>query len=212
MATETTTVSLVRHGEVHNPGQIYYGRLPDYALNEMGREQAGAAADYFRSRTVANIYASPMLRTQQTAEIIARMCGLTFQTIELLNEVHSPFDGDPLSVLAGRAWDLYSGSAAKFEQMVDVLERVVNFIKWSADQYPGQHTVGVTHGDLLGLAFLWGQGVTAKDLPEKGRSYENLGMSDNYPAPASIVSLVWRKGDEAEQPQVTYFNPAADAE
>ena len=30
----------MRHGEVHNPDKILYGRLPDFHLSEKGRAQA----------------------------------------------------------------------------------------------------------------------------------------------------------------------------
>ena len=35
---------LVRHGEVHNPERILYGRLPGYRLSELGQQMAEAAA------------------------------------------------------------------------------------------------------------------------------------------------------------------------
>ena len=38
--TEKTIVHVMRHGEVHNPDKILYGRLPDYHLSEKGRAQA----------------------------------------------------------------------------------------------------------------------------------------------------------------------------
>ena len=36
----TTTVHLVRHGEVHNPERILYGRLPGYRLSARGEQMA----------------------------------------------------------------------------------------------------------------------------------------------------------------------------
>jgi hypothetical protein len=36
----TTIVHLMRHGEVHNPAGVLYGRLPDYHLSERGRAMA----------------------------------------------------------------------------------------------------------------------------------------------------------------------------
>ena len=44
--TEKTIVHVMRHGEVHNPDKILYGRLPDYHLSERGRAQAQAVADW----------------------------------------------------------------------------------------------------------------------------------------------------------------------
>ena len=41
---ERTVVHLLRHGKVHNPDGILYGRLPGYRLSASGTEMAVAAA------------------------------------------------------------------------------------------------------------------------------------------------------------------------
>ena len=40
-----TTIHLMRHGEVHNPGGILYGRLPGYHLSTLGHQMAQQVAD-----------------------------------------------------------------------------------------------------------------------------------------------------------------------
>ena len=45
----TTTIYLLRHGEVHNPEGIIYGRLPGYRLNEVGRGQSVPPANSWPS-------------------------------------------------------------------------------------------------------------------------------------------------------------------
>ena len=35
---DRTVVHLVRHGEVHNPDRVLYGRLPEFHLSALGRE------------------------------------------------------------------------------------------------------------------------------------------------------------------------------
>ena len=62
----------MRHGEVHNPRAIFYGRMPRFRLSEAGRRQAEAAADYLAGAPLAAIYTSPLLRARQTAAIIQR--------------------------------------------------------------------------------------------------------------------------------------------
>ena len=37
---EKTIVHVMRHGEVHNPEQILYGRLPGYRLSPLGERMA----------------------------------------------------------------------------------------------------------------------------------------------------------------------------
>ena len=39
-----TIVHLLRHGEVHNPEGVLYGRLAGYNLSELGHEMAAAVA------------------------------------------------------------------------------------------------------------------------------------------------------------------------
>lgn len=64
---------LVRHGEVHNPHRVLYGRLADYHLSRAGRRMAQAAADHLASldRPVTALYSSPLERTQESAEPFA---------------------------------------------------------------------------------------------------------------------------------------------
>lgn len=71
-----TLIHLVRHAEVENPRNVWYGRLEGFHLSERGRRQAAALADHFSEHDVAAIYSSPLDRAIQTAEAIARPLGL----------------------------------------------------------------------------------------------------------------------------------------
>lgn len=48
--THTVKVHLMRHGEVHNPERIVYGRLPGYRLSEKGRQMVRLSAEEFAAR------------------------------------------------------------------------------------------------------------------------------------------------------------------
>jgi len=54
--TSQTSISLIRHGHVHNPDNIVYGRLPGFRLSELGREQAQAVAAYWRDKPLAAVF------------------------------------------------------------------------------------------------------------------------------------------------------------
>jgi broad specificity phosphatase PhoE len=43
-------IHLIRHGEVHNPGGVLYGRLPHFHLTEAGHEMARMAAEELKRR------------------------------------------------------------------------------------------------------------------------------------------------------------------
>ena len=80
MSDQHSVVHLLRHGEVHNPEGVLYGRLPGYRLSERGVQMADMAAQALARHDVAAVIASPMERAQQTAEPIAREHGLTVGT------------------------------------------------------------------------------------------------------------------------------------
>lgn len=66
-----TLIHFVRHAEVENPKNIWYGRLEGFVLSERGRRQAQALADHFAGSELAAVYSSPLERAIQTAEAIA---------------------------------------------------------------------------------------------------------------------------------------------
>jgi broad specificity phosphatase PhoE len=75
-----TLILLVRHGQTElNRAERFRGRS-EVPLNEAGLAQAEAAARRIASgwKPMA-IYSSPLKRAIQTAEVIARVCGLSYQ-------------------------------------------------------------------------------------------------------------------------------------
>jgi broad specificity phosphatase PhoE len=100
---ETTTVHVMRHGEVHNPTGILYGRLPGFGLSERGRSQAQAVADSLADHDIVLVKASPLQRAQETARPIAERHGLAVETDPDLIESANFFEGRRLSPGDG-AW------------------------------------------------------------------------------------------------------------
>ena len=74
---DVTIVHLMRHGEVHNPHGILYGRLPDYHLSELGLKMAERVADHLAGRDITHVVSSPLERAQETAAPLATALGLT---------------------------------------------------------------------------------------------------------------------------------------
>jgi broad specificity phosphatase PhoE len=90
---ESTTVHLLRHGEVENPQRVMYVRLPGYHLSAAGRAMADAAADFFAERPVVALYCSPLERAQETARPVAERLGLDIVTDDRLIEPWNHFEG-----------------------------------------------------------------------------------------------------------------------
>ena len=86
---------LVRHGEVHNPEGVLYGRLPNYRLSELGEQMAEAAAQELAAsdREVSRIIASPLERARQSAAPIALAFNLPIEIDERISEPTNAFEG-----------------------------------------------------------------------------------------------------------------------
>ena len=97
-STVETIVHVLRHGEVHNPNGILYGRLPGFSLSVAGRSQAGAVARSLADHDIAMVIASPLQRAQETAAPIAAAHDLIVRTDENLIEAGNTFEGLRVSV------------------------------------------------------------------------------------------------------------------
>lgn len=93
-----TVVHLLRHGEVHNPEKVLYGRLPGYRLSELGQQMAQRAAVALRDHDISHVISSPMERAQQTAAPVAQAHGLEVGLDPLLIEADNVFEGQRVSV------------------------------------------------------------------------------------------------------------------
>lgn len=94
----TSTVHLVRHGEVQNPDRVLYGRLPGFHLSDRGYAMADRIAEHFVARkesgaNIASVAASPLLRAQETAMPTARALGLTLLEEPRVIEADNRFEG-----------------------------------------------------------------------------------------------------------------------
>ncbi len=88
-----TVVHLVRHGEVHNPERVLYGRLPGYHLSDLGHAMAERVAAHFAGHDIARVVASPLERAQETAAPVGATLGLPVRTDDRLIEAANHFEG-----------------------------------------------------------------------------------------------------------------------
>ncbi len=98
MSAISSTVHVLRHGEVHNPESILYGRQPGWRLSERGIAMAQAVADWSKELSLGAIHASPLERAQQTAAPIAKLHNLEIKSDDRLIEAANIFEGKPFGV------------------------------------------------------------------------------------------------------------------
>ncbi len=86
-------VHLLRHGKVHNPTNVLYGRLPGYHLAASGRAMAAGVAEYLHDADIAYLAASSLQRAQETARPLAERTGLPVLTDDRIIEAANDFEG-----------------------------------------------------------------------------------------------------------------------
>jgi len=148
-----TTIYLVRHGEYENPDYVFPCRLPGFGLSVRGRAQVRQlAASYFANKPVVALYSSPLLRTKQTAQILAETLHLSIMFDDRLLEVTTHADGVPMKLFDETNGGLsytpeYQAKGA--ESIEDLIIRMDNFIQEKVRKHQGREVLIVTHGDPM---------------------------------------------------------------
>lgn len=113
-AEESIVIDFARHGQsIGNVAGILETQPPGTELSAQGQTQADTLAEaLYQHGPYAGIYASELVRTQETAAPLASMLGMHTQVLAGLNEIDAGiFDGQPvyspegiLYLLAPTAW------------------------------------------------------------------------------------------------------------
>lgn len=197
-----TIVHLIRHGEVHNPGKILYGRLPGYRLSDRGRAMAEATAEAFAGHDLAYVACSPLQRTRETCEPVTRVTGLEPVIDPDVLEAGNTFEG-----LHVRGWDsdLWNprywprlrrpGVPSWGEPYEEIADRMFAAIGRAREAAEGREAIIVTHQLCVVAAARRARGLSLAHNP-----------ADRQCDLSSVTSLVFL-GDAIVD--VRYSEPAA---
>jgi broad specificity phosphatase PhoE len=149
---QRTVVHLLRHGEVHNPHRLLYGRMPGYHLSELGRRMADLAAEHLGDHDITHLVSSPLERAQETAAPIADAHGLEVTLDPRVIEAENYFEGLPVAGGSGllRHPRLYPKMLNPFrpswgEPYVELVERMRQAIVDARTAARGHEAVIVSH-------------------------------------------------------------------
>lgn len=157
-----TCLYFVRHGEVNNPNDIFYGRLPGYALSELGRKQVLETAEYLVPQHIKRIYTSKLLRAKQSAQIIQQKLNLSeIHFSSGISEITTSFQGQSFSAVRERNYDVFASpdNGITGETTGEILQRMRKFVSKITKTQRGEHIVVVSHGDPIMLLRAWIEGL-----------------------------------------------------
>ncbi len=202
-----TTVHLLRHGEVHNPGGVLYGRMPGFHLSDLGRTMAQRVADTVGDRDVIHVRVSPLERVRETAAPLTERLAnrLSGEPVidERVIESENVFEGERFgagnkTLLDPRKWrHLWNPFRPSWgEPYREVAARMRAAILDARDAAEGHEAVVVSHQLPIWIS----------RLSAEGRPF----LHDPRRRQCTLCSLTSLHFDAGRLVRVSYSEPAAD--
>jgi len=194
-------VHLVRHGEVHNPDRVLYGRLPHFGLSDLGHRMAAASVTLLAGHAITALCASPLQRAQESAAPWAEGFGLDVHTDERIIEPTNRFEGKRMNsrTLADpRHWHLLRNPRLPSwgEPFADIAARVLAAMHDARESVDSGEVVMVSHQLPIWMAHRALAGEPLHHDPRKRRC-----------SLSSVTSFTWRDGRFTE---TDYQEPSAE--
>ena len=186
-----TKILLIRHGDTDYVDEALAGRI-DSPLNAEGLGQSLRVAEALKHLTIDAVYASPLKRTQQTAQPLANYLHLEVKINNDLNQVNFG-DWQGLSfdeLIQDPNWKIFQENPALAkipggEDGFMVRERVSTGILKLIDQYSHDSVVAIfSHGSIIRHTISYFIGLPL----------ENLNQIRIAPASISTLTISEKKG------------------
>ena len=161
-----TVFHLLRHGEHGLLNRVLAGRMPGVGLSERGCAEVAAVANRLAGEKIDQLYASPLQRTRETAEIVAERLGLPIQFRDDLIELDfGEWTGSTFEAIRGHPhWPLWNqhrslATIPGGESMRQVQQRVVEALLELHKAHPDETVLVVSHGDVIRSALVFALGM-----------------------------------------------------
>lgn len=181
-----TEVLLIRHAQSTGNVEGRFGGHSDMALSQDGEAQARRLADYLVDQGgIAAVYASDLLRAQQTAEPIAQRAGVTVQIDAALRErsvgcftgltfddAKQKFPEDFQQLMARRADTCPPGGETALTCQTRASEHLAKILQ----QHAGERIAIVSHAFTINLLLFWIFGVPLSQMNKVFWRTDNSGI------------------------------------
>jgi broad specificity phosphatase PhoE len=200
----STMVHLLRHGEVHNPEGVLYGRRDGFHLSELGRTMAQRVADVAGARDIVHVRTSPLERARETAAPLLAARGLEpvvdTRVIESTNRFEGISFGEGAMTLLKRPhlWrHLYNPFKPSWgEPYREMAARMMAAVHDARDAARGHEAVIVSH-----QLPIW-----TTRLAAEGRSF----VHDPRSRQCTLCSLTTLHFEDDRLVRLSYSEPAGD--
>lgn len=144
------TIIAMRHGESEHNVKLVINGDPKkrYHLTPKGRQQAKELAQKLKDKEISEIFTSEMLRTQETAEPLAKIKRLSIQVDKRLNDIHAgKLEGINIFEFRKLTNEIHK-SVKGSETNVGVGKRLKSFLQDLLKAYSGK-TVAIVSSEII---------------------------------------------------------------
>ncbi len=191
-----TTLILIRHGHTDFADKKLTGWLPDVHLNESGRKQAEELPKRLAGVELAAIYSSPLERTLETAQPLAKARGLRIHKIHDLGEVkYGDWQGQTLKVLSSKKeWKIVQAAPSAFtfpngESFREMQSRAVAALEKLIAHHPEETIAAFSHGDVIKAIVAYFSGIALDNFQRIAISPASINVIALGPFGARLVRL-----------------------
>lgn len=175
--TAGNTYVVMRHGEAESNVAGIYSGLPEneHHVTEKGKEEITEAVERMKKEGFMPdvIIASPLVRTRETAKLVAEGLGFPEDAIVIEEGIREhdfgDFEGKPVSVddeHFTNAHEWMTKPRPKGESNVDVKRRVSEVLYGCEETYEGKNVLFVTHDGATRMLFEGAEGRTVDEIVE----------------------------------------------
>ncbi|MBR1620046.1 histidine phosphatase family protein [bacterium] len=169
-------ITFISHGATIYSEEGRFSDNPNYPpLSDLGIDETENLVKYLKARAIKNdvIYSSPSVRTQQTAEIVAKLFKQEFETVENLTprkcgewdgltyeQILTKYPNGISEILA----NLESDEGNTGESTVKFISRIKKVIDDLVEKNTGNRIIIVTHPDVIQAAICGALDISADKL------------------------------------------------
>lgn len=191
-----TRILLIRHASVDAIGRRIVGRMPDIHLNARGREESEKLVSRLEGIEVDAIYSSPLERTRETAEVLARARNIEVSICEWMTEIDfGEWTSKSFSELDEIPdWHRFNRCRGQVripggESMLDVQQRMVRGIEELCDRHEGKNVALFSHGDPIRVALAQYAGMAVDFMQRLIVEPASVSVVDIDPCGPRILAL-----------------------
>jgi len=190
-----TTLLWIRHGDARADRRDVLHGHTDVNLSPDGRAQAAAAAEALARLPVAALYASDLIRAQDTAAPAAAALALEVRTLKALRERHfGAWEGTAPATQArdapdawGRMWRDPAFAPPGGESLDALIARVLSAVADVVAAHPGALVAIVAHGGPVRVALGDVLGLSLPGLARLSLTHGNGTLVRHFPDGAAQV-------------------------